>query len=316
MTSVLNKNTPEVVLRSYFSVYDVDKNGKLSKTEFGCFLNKLGLDSDELEQRALQALADESNDGDIDFEEFCNWIKNDDIQSIVNDSSQFEFLCMVTELFDAYDADGDGQISWEEWRQFFIDSERTEDDAKAMWFETNTNGDSKITLNEFWLSLNGSSVDEDNNEQKSNNNNGTDENVKNQKYMFVMIQFNAQFEASDVKTETWTKCKYGSVSKSIEEKVVIDALVNVCGKKPKKRMEGEFVVNGEKFLYVCDRKPFAYMFTVRGDTNFDEVKQLLNDLENIHRTSLTGVKSVASVNFQAHFKQLTEYIDNKTISWI
>eukprot|EP01083_Nonionella_stella_P091362 255433_1 len=149
----LDEDTPDIVLKSIFKYFDKDGSGFLDKKEFGAYLNSLGLGDQAFKAEALRALSDDDNDGKIDFNEFRNFIKTDNAKKIVNDLDEFQFLCTVCDVFKKYDTDGDGAVSWEEWKAEMIKTGKTEKEAKELFEVNDKNNDQKITFDEFYHSL-------------------------------------------------------------------------------------------------------------------------------------------------------------------
>ena len=149
--STLDEDTPIIVLKSVFKYYDKDGNGKLDMNEFRKYLVNVGLNG--FDDDAINALADDDGDATINFNEFVNLIKKDKIGKIASNTDKFDFLCQISELFKQYDANGDGKITYDEWKQFFINNGNTEDEAKAMFGTYDANNNNSITFDEFWKGI-------------------------------------------------------------------------------------------------------------------------------------------------------------------
>eukprot|EP01083_Nonionella_stella_P093000 260455_1 len=146
----IHENTPIKVLKSVFDSFDEDHNGILDKDEFNTLLSVLGVE-DKAAQDACQLLADKNGDGVISKDEFYEWIKEDKIQQLMNDSSKFRMLCGVAQVFKSFDVDGDNTISWQEFKDFMCGAEQAPlDEAKMLWHEIDTDNDGSITFQEYW----------------------------------------------------------------------------------------------------------------------------------------------------------------------
>ncbi|CAK9083034.1 unnamed protein product [Durusdinium trenchii] len=62
------------VIRSTFRAADTNKNGTLSRHEIGTLIRRLAVTATTAEIEELMREADANRDGQIDYEEFCNWL--------------------------------------------------------------------------------------------------------------------------------------------------------------------------------------------------------------------------------------------------
>eukprot|EP01083_Nonionella_stella_P055718 146873_1 len=109
---VLHSETPDIVLQSVFKKYDDDGSGELDIEEFSDALNDLGV-IDEHEQKAIFHLADADNGGTVCINEFIQLIKGHEFDNILASHDELEFIYQTHKQFEKYDADGNGEISWE-----------------------------------------------------------------------------------------------------------------------------------------------------------------------------------------------------------
>eukprot|EP01083_Nonionella_stella_P196951 724382_1 len=146
----IHEDTPIRVLKSVFNQFDADGNGVLDQDEFNILLSRLGIEGKNA-QDACQLLADKDGDGLIDKNEFYEWIKKDQIQSIMNDSSKFRMLCAVANVFKSFDVDGDKTISWEEFKQHMVKKEKQSvQTAQDLWRKMDTKNAGEITFEQYW----------------------------------------------------------------------------------------------------------------------------------------------------------------------
>lgn len=145
----LCSDTPQLVLDSVFQKYDKDDNKGLDLHEFQRALSDLAV-TDEHEQEVLFHLADHDNGGTIDVKEFVDLIKDHEFDELLSDHDQMEFLWKTWGYFEQYDADGDGEIAWEEFWHYLSKHGYTLEHISAHWHWLDTSKDGTITFDEFW----------------------------------------------------------------------------------------------------------------------------------------------------------------------
>ena len=106
--SSINRETPELVIKSIFCRYDDDGNGHLDSEEFANAMDDLGI-IDPYEQQALFALADADNSKTIEYEEFLSLIKGHDFEYLLSSREDYLFVIETYKTFQEYDQDGDGE---------------------------------------------------------------------------------------------------------------------------------------------------------------------------------------------------------------
>ena len=87
--SSINRETPELVIKSIFSRCEADGNGHLDPQQIAHAMDDLGI-IDPFEQQALFALADADNSKTIEYEEFLSLIKGHDFEYLL--SSREDYL--------------------------------------------------------------------------------------------------------------------------------------------------------------------------------------------------------------------------------
>jgi len=87
-------------LRELFDSIDVDRSGKISVKEAQIALKKIGLPTTRKQMEKLIQQADTSGDGEMDWEEFCTFVKAK--------------RKTLKELFDSIDKDKSGHLSHDE----------------------------------------------------------------------------------------------------------------------------------------------------------------------------------------------------------
>ena len=77
----------------------------------------------------------------------------DKAQKLINNCEEFQFLCAVRDIFNKYDDDGNGTITWDEWKKEMKEQGKSEQEAKEMFDANNKNDNKTITFDEFYHSL-------------------------------------------------------------------------------------------------------------------------------------------------------------------
>ncbi|XP_071803208.1 neo-calmodulin-like [Asterias amurensis] len=90
-----------------FALFDADKDGKVSKSEFGAALKKLGRDPTELQLTELMKQVDKDANGFIDKNEFYQMMEAQKGKEKQN----------MQEAFKKFDKDGNGYISKSELKE-------------------------------------------------------------------------------------------------------------------------------------------------------------------------------------------------------
>merc|ERR1712013_422242 len=67
-----------------------------------------------------------------------------------SDHDALEFVYQTYQQFKKYDADGDGEISWDEFYFYLKKSGYSLEDISKHWHVMDSNKDSKISFDEFW----------------------------------------------------------------------------------------------------------------------------------------------------------------------
>ena len=148
----LSQSTCRKVLHSVFHSYDHDSSMTLDKDELATMLSDLGVeDQDQCE--GLSLLADSDGDGVVTFEEFVQWIKTHSVMEMLQSGERMEILERISSLFQEYDSDGDGTLTWLEWQKAFVTRGSTVEEAVRVWNLCNTDCDEIITFAEFWTYL-------------------------------------------------------------------------------------------------------------------------------------------------------------------
>ena len=122
--------------------------------EFTKLLNALSL-TKECQQKALTALADTNNDGNVDIDEFKTWVRSHGELLLSTSDKKRQLLEGVLPIFDNFDENGDKKISWEEFVKYMTAEGHDNDQIKQFWTDMDLNKDGFITFDEFWENTKG-----------------------------------------------------------------------------------------------------------------------------------------------------------------
>ena len=150
MAQPLAEDIPVIVIRSTFKYFDKDNSGCLDTQEFTKYLKSLGFNEEERD--AFKGLTDNNADNKITLDEFIEFYKGDKVKNIVENNEEFEFLCTCKEIFNEYDKNGDGKITWDEWQKALKDK-RDDKEIKSMFEAADKNNDKTITFDEFYKGI-------------------------------------------------------------------------------------------------------------------------------------------------------------------
>jgi calmodulin len=131
-------------LKAAFDVFDKNGDGSISSSELCGIMRTFGYYLNDQEAHDLIGENDVNGDGEIDFEEFVEMMTRkpeDDLDMIWELKKTFRF----------FDKNGDGQISAQELRESLssLGEVLSEEEAKEMLREADTNGDGYLNFEEF-----------------------------------------------------------------------------------------------------------------------------------------------------------------------
>ena len=151
-------STPDIVIKSLFNKYDTDDNGRLEIIELHTLLcDDLGLSDEETE--AYIFLMDIHNNGSVEYQEFREWLRNDDKWSYLSDRSRFRLLLKAVELFKQYDTDASGALDTQEFSVLYADMGGHAYYIQSALKSMDKDGNGRISFYEFlkwlnWIELN------------------------------------------------------------------------------------------------------------------------------------------------------------------
>ncbi|TDL20346.1 calmodulin 2 [Rickenella mellea] len=126
-----------------FKVYDKDGDGRITAADLSAVLGSLGHHPDDNEIQDMMGALDLNGDGYIDLGEFVTLMAS----KLEAGNSEIDYR----EAFDTFDVSGDGTIDKEELRKALsvLGEELTDQEFEKMFAEADTDGDGKITSDEF-----------------------------------------------------------------------------------------------------------------------------------------------------------------------
>ena len=128
-------------MRMAFSLFDKDKSGYICSKEFGSLLRTLGYNPTEVELNNLMVRVDVDHNGKIDLMEFI-WMMHDTLEK----TDTMEDLKIA---FRAFDTDGDGRISKDEFRICMLNLRFGEEEISDMVRQADSDMDGSINFIEF-----------------------------------------------------------------------------------------------------------------------------------------------------------------------
>ncbi|KAM5566886.1 putative calcium-binding protein CML25 [Rosa sericea] len=138
-------NTPAQIaeLEQVFKKFDVNGDGKISSSELGAIMGSLGHPATEDELRSMILEVDADGDGFIDFKEF--------VELNTNGIDSAEALQNLKDAFSVYDIDGNGSISAEELFEVLrsLGDECSIGECRKMISGVDADGDGMINFEEF-----------------------------------------------------------------------------------------------------------------------------------------------------------------------
>ncbi|CAH2057552.1 unnamed protein product [Thlaspi arvense] len=139
-------------VRKVFNKFDADGSGTISLTELIDVLKALGSYTSDDEVKRMMEEIDTDHDGLINWEEFSSFCKSSD-----EDSSRAEED--LKEAFDLYDQDKDGNISSTELHQILnrLGEKCSVQDCTKMIQSVDSDGDGFVSFQEFKIMMSRSS---------------------------------------------------------------------------------------------------------------------------------------------------------------
>mmetsp|Transcript_23882 Transcript_23882/g.68597 ORF Transcript_23882/g.68597 Transcript_23882/m.68597 type:complete len:155 (+) Transcript_23882:122-586(+) len=130
--------------REAFKMFDKDGDGCITAAELGTVMRSLGQFPTDEELRQMIDESDQNHDGVIDFQEYLDMVRR---QEILQASEPDIGL----EAFKVFDVDGDGFITAEELRQIMekLGETLTDEEVDMMIEEADADGDGQVSYKEF-----------------------------------------------------------------------------------------------------------------------------------------------------------------------
>ncbi|CAN6298011.1 unnamed protein product [Urochloa humidicola] len=129
--------------KEVFNLYDKDGDGFITSEELGTVMKSLGENFNESQLKAMIKAVDADGTGTIDFHKFLNLMAH----KLYNTDSEEK----LREAFDVIDKDQDGYISATELRQVMtnLGEKVTDQEVEEMMREADTDGDGRVSFEEF-----------------------------------------------------------------------------------------------------------------------------------------------------------------------
>ncbi|GMJ00237.1 hypothetical protein like AT1G32250 [Hibiscus trionum] len=144
-------------LRDIFQSYDRNKDGCITQLELGSLLRSLGLNPRSDEVEAVIQKVDANNDGLVEFSDFMTIVAP---ELMLEEKSAYSEENLKL-LFKVFDRDGNGYITAAELEHSMekLGHAMTVEELTEMITEADTNGDGKISFEEFSHAITSASFD-------------------------------------------------------------------------------------------------------------------------------------------------------------
>merc|ERR1711907_235389 len=130
-------------LKEAFAMFDINGDGTIELSELKQVMRKLGQNPTEDELKEMISSVDDNGDHEVDFEEFLVLMKS----RIEHDDPEKE----LKDAFAVFDTDGSGSIDRKELKRLMkkLGQALSEAEVDAMMDEVDANGDGEISYEEF-----------------------------------------------------------------------------------------------------------------------------------------------------------------------
>mmetsp|Transcript_4733 Transcript_4733/g.7863 ORF Transcript_4733/g.7863 Transcript_4733/m.7863 type:complete len:153 (-) Transcript_4733:89-547(-) len=145
-TKNLNLTSEEVQeYKEAFALFDIDGGGTIERHELRHVMGRLGEVLSDEEIEAMLRAVDKNGDGEIDFEEFVALMR------LRAEHREEDPEAALLDAFNIFDADGSGSIDRDEVRVLMrkLAQTLTEDEIDDIMDEVDTDGDGQISFEEF-----------------------------------------------------------------------------------------------------------------------------------------------------------------------
>lgn len=149
---ILDASAPEIALKSLFSKYDTNGDGKLDKQELSrLFKYDLGLSPAQTE--VYQYILDKDGDSVVSYEEFREWIRSKEQLQNIKNETRYHYLQHAIEMFQTYDVDGNYSLDRSELKQLLVDSGGKLENIDVAMEDLDQDKNDRISFQEFlkWL---------------------------------------------------------------------------------------------------------------------------------------------------------------------
>ena len=154
--SLLDKNVPDLVLKSVFKKYDKDGTSFMDNSEFLCLLHDLGVSATKNDVPSILATIDSDGNTLLSYLEFSKWWRSD-VRFVLLDQPAMSHLPALYQAFAYYDRDSSHLIDRHEFPAL-IDYlannggfPGTTPDVEALLKDMDRDSDGTISFGEFAL---------------------------------------------------------------------------------------------------------------------------------------------------------------------
>jgi len=144
---------PQPLSKTVFTKYDTDKSGFISPDEFGFLVYDMGHALTEAELELAIKRLDSNGDGQISYEEFTIWWKQDErFAKLQLSEDELETLQEAVAVFSQYDVDRKGTIDSEKFKGLYdhlVSLNMTTKTLDSCMRDLDSDGNGEISFNEY-----------------------------------------------------------------------------------------------------------------------------------------------------------------------
>nr|XP_012553891.1 probable calcium-binding protein CML25 [Hydra vulgaris] len=149
---IISSNPSVIALKSLFNKYDVNGDECLDAKELASLLTTdIGLSEEQAETYIY--ILYKNGKTFISFEEFQDWMNNNDNLKDVTDATRYYYLRKAIEMFQRYDSNDNFSLDREELRLLLLETGGKEEHLEITLKQLDKDGNGLISFKEFleWL---------------------------------------------------------------------------------------------------------------------------------------------------------------------